>query len=111
MSPRELMRPLVATLSIASAIFPVAGCAAQGTASSSDPESASLAAAGDDSLQTETNLEAVARSFVGDSSGGISIQSAGALSPPRALGGIMPDGIVADPAGGFYQPAGCLVED
>lgn len=70
-------------------------------------ESAELAAYGDDSVQTESNIEAMAQSFVGGSGSSLTVQSLG--SAPGASG-IRPLGIVKNPAGGFYT-AGCLVED
>jgi hypothetical protein len=67
-----------------------AGCA-RGAA-----ESAELAAYGDDSVQTESNLEAMGQSLVGKSSDSskLSVQSL----------------VAKNPGGGFYT-AGCIVED
>jgi hypothetical protein len=86
-------------------VLGMVGCAASDAGSSTE-----LAAAGADGADTEADLESLGQSFVGGSSS-LSIQSASALSPSLAAGGLKAEGIVSNPAGGFYQPAGCLVED
>jgi hypothetical protein len=86
MTPTRSRFADLAVLSLASAVAVAAGgCAGKGAL-----ESAELAAYGDDSIQTESNLDSVTQSFVGGSGAQI---------------------VVEPTAGGFFQPSGCLVED
>jgi len=99
--------PSLLTLGVATLAFVgLGGCLRKDTT-----ESLELASYGDDSLQTEANLESIAQSFVGGTGAKITFQSAAQLSPPLSAGGVRPADTVSNPAGGFYQPAGCLVED
>jgi hypothetical protein len=96
----------LAVLSTSAFALSAAGCAAAGAAQSED-----LAAYGDDSIETESNLESVGQSFVGSTNGRVGIQSAASLTATAPHAGIQVADIVSDPAGGFFEPAGCLVED
>ena len=99
---------LTTQLGIASALG-VVGCAA------SPDSSSNLAAAGADGEDTEADTESLALSFVGSGSSAsgssLSLQSADALNPKLGGEGLEAQGIVSDPAGGFFGPAGCLVEN
>jgi hypothetical protein len=97
---------LTANLGIACA-FTVVGCgaAAAGT-------SAEIAAAGADGADTEGDTESMAQAFVGGGgSQALSLQSVGALNPDVSAGGLKIEGVVSNPAGGYFLPAGCLTED
>jgi hypothetical protein len=98
---------LTTQLGIASALG-VIGCAAT-------PDSSSdLASAGADGEDTEADTESLAQSFVGtsgSSGSSLGLQSADELNPKLGGQGLEVQGIVSNPAGGFYQPPGCLVEN
>jgi hypothetical protein len=107
---RTQLRSLALSLLTANAglacAFTVAGCAA-----SAATESTEIAGAGADDVNTEADTESMAQAFVGQgSSGTLSLQSLGELNPDRGGGGLQIQGIVSNPAGGYFQPAGCLVE-
>src|SRR5215472_15506577 len=97
-------------LAFAPALALVLGCSASSSGGGSSDPSTQLATAGDDGASSETNLASLAASFVGtSSSGGLGVQS---------LGGDSNDGEGAlrlltnptNPAGGVFQPAGCLTD-
>jgi hypothetical protein len=76
-------------------------------------ESSQLAAAGADGEDTEADTESLAQSFIGAGSGGqsLGLQSLSVKSGSLGGEGLEAQGIVSNPAGGFFLPAGCLVED
>jgi hypothetical protein len=95
---------LTTHIGLASAIM-LSGCAG-----SPETATAEIAAAGADDVDTEADSESMAQSFVGGDSETLSLQSVGALNPSVGAGGLHAEGIVSNPAGGFFQPAGCLSE-
>jgi hypothetical protein len=99
---------LTANVGLACA-FTVSGCAAAAAAA----ESTEIAGAGADDVNTEADTESMAQAFVGQgSSGTLSLQSVGALNSDRGGSeGLQIQGIVSNPAGGYFLPAGCLVEN
>jgi hypothetical protein len=96
---------LTANVGLACA-FSVSGCTASALASTE------IAAAGADGEDMEENSESMVQAFVGGGgSSTLSLQSEGARSPDPSGGGLKIEGIVSNPAGGYFQPAGCLTED
>jgi hypothetical protein len=102
-SQSHLVRSTLTVLSVASFVVVAQSGCARGAV-----ESAELAAYGDDSVQTESNLEAIAQSFVGKSSKGTTSKlTVQALRSEPGASGIRPLDIVKNPAGNFYT-VGCL---
>ncbi len=96
----------VALVSIAAL---ASACASKNSGGGGPTTNEQLASAGQDDQNVQSSLESMGSSFVGSSNGSLALYSERELNAPAgSLGSLHELDTWSNPAGGFYQPAGCL---